>query len=177
MSTFEAFQLWDPTLCAYLRNMALHEQAHEAKIIGQGVQADSEIRSASRYKVADPTILSRAQVACDEHNSWEFRTHWGAEALPHAEIIHYKPGDFYKPHTDWGSTYFDRKVTMVVQLSDKDEYTGGELLLHDGPEPWAADPKMGNAILFPSWTLHEVTPLLSGERWVFVAWVLGPKFE
>ena len=37
--------------------------------------------------------------------------------------------------------------------------------------------KQGTLIAFPSYTLHEVTPLISGTRYSLVAWLGGPTFK
>ena len=69
-----------------------------------------------------------------------------------------------------------RKISVSVQLSDPKNYEGCDLLLYDGPfGEVEASKEKGVAIAFPSWTLHEVTPLTSGERVVAVAWFLGPQ--
>jgi PKHD-type hydroxylase len=31
--------------------------------------------------------------------------------------------------------------------------------------------------LFPSWSLHRVTPVTKGTRYSLVAWVSGPRFR
>ncbi len=58
-----------------------------------------------------------------------------------------------------------RKFAGVVQLSQDDAYSGGDLLMrfahHAVPMPRA----LGTLVAFPGWTLHEVTPIEAGERW------------
>lgn len=176
MKTFEEFQLFEPVVCAYLRELAAHEEVHEAKIVGRGVETNLEVRSASRYKVAEKDILTRLLNAFEEANNWDFCTYWGTESLPHAEIIRYTPGDFYKPHTDWSPSHRERKMSMTVQLSGTTEYGGGDVKLYDGPEAHTLYRKQGSATVWPSWTLHEVERITSGERWALVAWMLGPDF-
>ena len=62
---------------------------------------------------------------------------------------------------------------LFVSGSDSN---GCEVNLYDGPEsPWPCHKGQGVATVFPSWTLHEVTPLISGERYAVVAWVLGRR--
>ena len=176
MRTFEEFQLFEPDICTQLRELAEHEKAHEAKIVGEGTEVDLEVRSASRYKVADKDTLNTLLDGFEHANNWDFCTYWGTESLPHAEIIHYKPGDFYKPHTDWSPSYKERKMSMTVQLSGTTEYQGGDVKLYDGPEAHTLYRKQGSATVWPSWTLHEVERITSGERWALVAWMLGPDF-
>lgn len=73
-----------------------------------------------------------------------------------------------------------RKVSLVIQLSDPANYTGGELELAP-PEMSVPDTeilrKKGSVIAFPSFVKHRVTPVKTGKRYSLVAWMEGPKFR
>lgn len=87
---------------------------------------------------------------------------------------------FYEKHTDpmMGSYVPEnRKLSLVVQLSDPSEYEGGDLCLYTGKEPTIIQKKKGRIIFFPSYTLHEVTPVTKGTRYTLVGWVHGPAFK
>lgn len=74
---------------------------------------------------------------------------------------------------------YDRKVSFILQLSNPEEYTGGDLEFQD-PFPPLNDPaanKKGSVILFPSFAPHRVTPVTEGVRRSLVSWVEGPKFR
>jgi PKHD-type hydroxylase len=62
-------------------------------------------------------------------------------------------------------------------LSDPEEYEGGELLLKTSAFPIKTLNKKGTIIFFPSYVLHEVTPVTKGTRKTLVGWVLGPNFK
>jgi len=82
----------------------------------------------------------------------------------------------YNKHIDplqWNLPH-NRKLSFVMQLSDPSEYEGGELLLHNSMDPITIEKRKGRIILFPSYTLHEVTPVTQGERYSLVNWVHGP---
>ena len=64
-----------------------------------------------------------------------------------------------------------------MQLSDPSEYEGGELKLYNGHEPITIKREKGLIVFFPSYTLHEVTPVTKGERYTLVGWVHGPAFK
>jgi PKHD-type hydroxylase len=91
----------------------------------------------------------------------------------------YNVGSFYEKHTDsFHETYEKpRKLSFVIQLTDEDEYTGGATLLWTGAKPHQIMKKKGSMTLFPSYTLHEVTPIESGLREALVGWVQGPAFK
>jgi PKHD-type hydroxylase len=90
-----------------------------------------------------------------------------------------KEGARFKPHTDsmsWDLPY-NRKLTFVLQLSEPDEYEGGDLNLLLSAIPTKIPKKKGLITFFFSDTLHEVTPVTSGERCTLVGWVHGPSFK
>jgi PKHD-type hydroxylase len=90
--------------------------------------------------------------------------------------------DFYGFHYDtfWANpTMYDRKISVTVQLSDPEDYEGGEFLF----EPQFIQPeqkklkKQGSILVFPSMIGHCVKPVTKGTRKSLVAWVEGPKFR
>lgn len=89
-------------------------------------------------------------------------------------------GGFYLKHTDpMDGQYLpeNRKLSLVIQLSDPNEYEGGDLCLYNGDEPSIVEKKRGRIIFFPSYTLHEVRPVTKGVRYTLVGWVHGPAFK
>lgn len=82
--------------------------------------------------------------------------------------------------TFWGnSSMYDRKLSIIVQLSDPSEYEGGDFQLD--PQYPQMDSKQiktkGTVIVFPSFINHRVTPITKGVRRSLVSWVQGPKFR
>jgi PKHD-type hydroxylase len=92
------------------------------------------------------------------------------------QCLRYTQDSFFIPHTDLKSLDEDtqRKITFIIQLSDKDDYVGGDLKLYTQLPPISVSRQRASLIAFPSYTLHEVTPLLSGERYVLIGWCAGP---
>lgn len=89
--------------------------------------------------------------------------------------------EFYGKHTDCSLGGFDqstsRKLSVTLQLSDENDYEGGDLLLHASDRPDVAPRKKGMLVLFPSFVLHEVTPVTAGHRYSLVTWAHGPLFR
>ena len=86
----------------------------------------------------------------------------------------------YGWHVDMGG-HTDRpcrKLSIVLQLSDPVEYEGGVLELQpSGANIVRMRKQRGLIIAFPSWTLHQVTPVTQGSRQSLVAWITGPAFK
>jgi PKHD-type hydroxylase len=71
-----------------------------------------------------------------------------------------------------------RKLSVTVQLSEPDDYEGGELQMQ-GPngELYECPKERGTVIVFDSRTLHRVRPIKSGVRKSLVGWVTGPRWR
>jgi PKHD-type hydroxylase len=77
-----------------------------------------------------------------------------------------------------GGNSITRKISIVVQLSDPDEYEGGELQIQTGSESYISILKKKGAVtLFPSYMRHRVTPVTKGVRKSLVLWVGGSTFR
>lgn len=87
------------------------------------------------------------------------------------------PGGKYEWHIDAGPGNSVRKLSLTVQLTNPDDYDGGELELNPEGEPLTMDKARGRAFAFPSWTLHRVKPVTRGVRHSLVVWVAGPPFR
>jgi PKHD-type hydroxylase len=89
--------------------------------------------------------------------------------------------EFYGKHIDCSRGALDqstsRKLSVTLQLSDAVDYEGGDLLLHGADKPDIAPRKKGMLVLFPSYVLHEVTPVTAGTRYSLVTWAHGPLFR
>lgn len=71
-----------------------------------------------------------------------------------------------------------RKLSIVVQLSDPNNYEGGHFEFRDVGEPLPAEAfYRGSAIIFPSILHHAVHPVTNGERRSLVGWYSGPAWR
>ena len=71
-----------------------------------------------------------------------------------------------------------RKLSVIIQLSDPAEYTGGALLMApNGGDQAEIVMRAGKLVVFPSWTPHCVMPVQSGTRCSLVTWISGDKFK
>jgi PKHD-type hydroxylase len=94
------------------------------------------------------------------------------------QFTHYGSDDagMYGWHQDFNSG-ISRKLSVVVQLSDPSEYEGGNLQIAEGKDPVTVTKERGLMVVFPSWQLHQVTPVTSGSRQTLVAWISGAPFK
>jgi PKHD-type hydroxylase len=94
------------------------------------------------------------------------------------QFTNYKaPNGKYDKHVDRALNKGIRKLSMSIQLTDPKKYEGGELKLYESDTPNTMSKKQGTLILFPSFILHEVTPVTKGERNSLVTWITGKNFK
>lgn len=72
---------------------------------------------------------------------------------------------------------YDRKLSLVVQLSDPADYEGGGFEFFGLQHPGAAFAPRGSVLIFPSWLQHRVLPVTGGLRRSLVSWVEGPRWR
>jgi PKHD-type hydroxylase len=97
---------------------------------------------------------------------------------------HYKPVSVGNHHEGRAQDYLNeelelvRKLSFVVQLSDPDDYEGGNLqLLAEDGKSYFAPRKKGTVIVFDSRTQHRVLKVTKGLRKSLVGWVVGPRWK
>ncbi len=84
----------------------------------------------------------------------------------------YNIGMSYGTHADnamMGSYRSD--VSFTLFLSDPEDYAGGELVIEGADDEQSYKLPAGNAIVYPSSTLHRVNEVTQGQRLVVVGWV------
>jgi PKHD-type hydroxylase len=72
-----------------------------------------------------------------------------------------------KAHPDWVRT----DLSMTVFLADVDEYEGGELIVEDTYGHHSVKLPAGDAILYPSSSVHRVEPVTAGARIASFFWI------
>ena len=118
------------------------------------------------------------------------------------QYTHYGPGEYYNWHQDGdidvaykpqlqassGSNLSQdiiniqgecvRKLSFTLQLSDMDEYTGGEVeFMGASDKPFLAPKQRGTLIVFDSRVKHRVRKVKTGLRKSLVGWVVGPRWK
>ena len=71
-----------------------------------------------------------------------------------------------------------RKISFSLQLSDPDDYEGGNIqFIDESNQNYIAPRQKGSLILFDSRTKHRVCKVRSGVRKSIVGWVVGPRWK
>lgn len=90
----------------------------------------------------------------------------------------YQVGDAYGKHVDaavqrdaHSGNLVRSDVSVTVFLNEPDEYDGGELLIEDRYGEHEVKLAAGDAIVYPSSSLHQVKPVTRGMRLAAITWV------
>jgi PKHD-type hydroxylase len=105
--------------------------------------------------------------------------HYRSAAMPRKVAApyyaRYTPGMSYGEHVDdpimgHGEIYRS-DVSVTIFLSDPASYEGGELLIRTEFGEQSVKLPAGDAVLYPSSSIHRVNEVTSGERLVAVSWI------
>jgi len=128
----------------------------------------------------DPRYLLNRAI---QHFMLEANTELFNYAMETSETLQfgkYEVGGKYDWHQDVSSVNEEkhRKLSTTVQLSNPDDYEGGDFQFFNGEQ----EPddlkirKQGSVIVFDSRDWHRLTPVTKGVRYSLVLWSLGRRF-
>lgn len=108
---------------------------------------------------------------------WDFDIHACLDSIQYT--VYEEGGGHYDWHMDMGPTPINhRKISCVVQLTDPEEYEGGDLQIWvGGKEPYTIPKGKGNVVFFPSFCMHRVLPVTKGKRKSLVLWMGGGSYK
>ena len=126
----------------------------------------------SNWKWLYYRIWKWANIANDDN--WHFNIE-GFQDAPQYTMYN-GTGAKYDWHTDLGGNGIDhRKISMSLLIEDCTK--GGALELKTGKESNLVELDAGDAVFFPSWYMHRVTPVEEGNRTSLVSWISGKPFK
>ena len=179
-SDFRPDVMFTPEECDKVIALASNDYSHKASVgtDGEGSVA-LNVRNVNKYSIhyteENAWIFDKIARAVATANAEYYK--YEIMGITHAiELLHYEGSE--QGHYDWhadvgpgGSS--TRKISVSVQLTDSDKYEGGNLEVNCNGQVLQAVKEKGSISLFPSYALHRVSPVTSGERWVLVIWIHG----
>jgi PKHD-type hydroxylase len=182
-------KLFTPQECQKIIDMSLKLGLKDAEIllsplpdgsIPQGVDSNYRDSQIAWLRSTDPEyswIYERITYAVTNLNSrfFNFDLDGFVEDLQFTEYS--APNGKFDAHVDKGPAKAVRKLSITLQLTDPKKYKGGDLQIMYREDPIIASKEIGHLTVFPSFTLHRVTPVTKGKRHVLVGWVNGKPFR
>lgn len=150
---------------------------------GDSSKYDPSIRAVDTYNIEynedTAWIFKKIAAAVGKANAEYYK--YDLYGITHSlQLLHYKDVEHghYDWHVDCGSgNSATRKISVSIPLTNSSDYEGGELLINNNGNVISTVREQGSVNMFPSFLLHQVTPITKGERWVIVIWVNGPRFK
>ncbi len=167
--------LLNPEECQKVIDLKQHGEKAKVNRVSDGTE-DTELRDTMIYPIPHDENsqwiyeLLVDRVSRANYTEYEFNV---AGIFTDLQLLEYKEGGHYGWHMDMGpgeAAY--RKLTALVQLSDPEDFEGGELWVNAGTER-EIPKEQGMIAVFPTWILHKVTPVTKGTRYTLAAWFQG----
>lgn len=143
---------------------------------GRITNPDSAVKQNLQAPQEDPANARIAQIARDALMRYpELRVFAQPRTMARTTVVRYEPGMNYGWHVDealFPSTPPMRSdLSCTVFLNDPGDYDGGELTIQLGAQELSYKLEPGSAILYPSTTIHRVTPVTRGVRLAAITWL------
>lgn len=131
---------------------------------------NEQLHEAEAYQKSSQLLLQAMS------RSQEFRDFAFPQAIAPPFLTRYRPGMKYGAHTDSAYIRMPRgelrsDLSCTIFLNDPESYEGGSLRIQLGDADIRFKLPAGQAIVYPSDTLHEVEPVTKGERLVAITFI------
>ena len=176
------YRVWTSALAAdsvdRILRCAAQQASEEARTFTTAADLDA-VRSATITWLDQSWIADLLSTYVEQANREDFQL--DLDGGIETQLITYAGDrrDHYGWHhdVDWGAdSARDRKLSVTVQLSAADDYTGGELEFADFSTN-ADFRSKGTVVVFPSVLRHRVRPVTAGTRHALVSWFSGPRWR
>lgn len=93
------------------------------------------------------------------------------------QIFKYSKDDYYNWHSELNVVAPSRKLTFIVNLNDPSEYKGGDIEFLNVDTSTANILEQGTCLIFPSYIVYRITPVLEGSKNIIIGHVHGAVFK
>jgi PKHD-type hydroxylase len=165
----------------YIDNLQKLYSFEKASIVDDSINVDNKTRKSKikwlHHDEKSNWLYDKIETMVREANLvWNFDLYSIKDSVQYTE--YYEGGGHYDWHMDIGSFPINhRKISITIQLSDPNDYVGGDLEIWTGQGIQICARQKGAALLFPSYMLHRVTPVTAGIRKSLVLWVGGGAYR
>lgn len=191
VSLFQVHGFLDEATCARLVREVNSSPVTRAPVYIQGSDNNihEEVRKTSSLHPSDETIWFVHEQLMEQKQSLE--EHFGRKLTDceKPQFLRYQVGDFFVRHQDGNTEQLEfdhlrvRRVSIVVFLNNwsresaEGTFGGGSLDFYEktatAPSPrvtLAIEGETGLLVAFSADEMHEVTPVLHGERFTIISW-------
>ena len=155
----------------------LRQLAQQVKFVdGRATNLESAVKRNLQVPQNDPSSAEPGTLLRDAlFRNPELRRVAFPRQMARPTLSLYEPGMAYGWHVDEAlfpsNPPMRSDLSCTVWLSEPDEYEGGELCVQLGDQEFAWKANAGDALLYPSTTIHQVKPVTRGRRMVGISWI------
>lgn len=158
--------------CLFLKNLGIDDEFKQSKVVSsdtnevfQNVYRTSSECTLKIDEFLHEFLLKKIKIL-------------GIKTLPNNfSILRYEKNQEFKIHTDSNINNSEIFKTIVVQLSDENDYIGGELCVFLNKNKVIASKKIGNVIMFNSSFEHCANKIEEGVRYCLVLFMKKSDFD
>ena len=169
---YRILQLLTAAEVAECKQIAASTQFVDGRITNPHNKAkqNEQLHDASAYQKSSQ-LLQQAYARSQEFHEFAFPVR-----IAPPMMTRYKPGMKYGAHADSAFIQLPQgtirsDISSTVFLNDPADYDGGELRIRLGDSELSFKLKPGEAIIYPSDSLHQVVPVTRGERLVAITFI------
>lgn len=169
---YRILQLLTDAEVAECKRIAASTQFVDGRITNPHNKAkqNEQLHDASAYQKSSQ-LLQQAYARSQEFHEFAFPVR-----IAPPMMTRYKPGMKYGAHADSAFIQLPQgtirsDVSSTIFLNDPSDYDGGELKIRLGDAELSFKLKPGEAIVYPSDSLHQVAPVTRGERLVAITFI------
>lgn len=176
----------------FYKNVFSPAELADIKTLGESYPKQAGEVGGGESVVSDYRVSEIAWIEQDHRSGWLYdriadyairanKEMWNFDIWGYHDSLQYTNyhgnGGHYDWHADLGPGISNRKLSVVLQLSNPEDHVGGDLQMNIGSEILTVPREYGLMCFFPSFLLHRVTPLTSGHRTSLVTWLCGANFR
>jgi PKHD-type hydroxylase len=169
---FREIDVLEPQEIAELKQIAASAQFVDGRITNPHNKAkqNQQLHDPATYQKSAQLLL-QALMRHEDFRNFAFPTHIAPPLM-----TKYTPGMRYGAHTDMAYIMLPNgairsDLSCTIFLNDPEAYEGGALKIQLGTKEIRFKLKPGQAVVYPSDTLHEVEPVTKGERLVAITFI------
>lgn len=143
---------------------------------GRATNPDSTVKHNLQVSHQDPSAAEPGTILRDAlFRHPDIRAFALPRQMARPTLARYEAGMTYGWHVDealFPSTPPMRSdLSCTVWLTPPGDYDGGELTIQLGGQHLSFKGEAGDAVLYPSTTIHQVAPITRGQRLVGITWI------
>lgn len=162
--------------CSKIKEVIINELWMKIKVVGD-LDIHSGFRQKLRGNIAEFPFQQLKEITKEANDKVYDFDLLGIIDQDYPQVFKYSENNFCSYHVEINPYAPSRKLTFIVNLSDRDSYQGGQLEFLNTTVDENLMNGQGNIIIFPSFLPYQITKITQGEKLIIVGHIHGPLFK